>query len=252
MKNQEIFDFITSNTVDNLKEYNKRLIDKLDDMTTRMNRVSLWMILCVIVYFLFSASMISSVDAGFMTLTKLDIIPMIIPLFFALIILYFLVLNNHYYELLQASKIISYTIYTNPNLGVMDFTVGYYNDYVRLAQPFSPWTEVQKWRSKGQYSKVENLLTLPLLLILSFPLFFEFITVERLFTKYWSYEFAKWSAAFSIWISIFCIFWVIRGFRTAFADAKAGILPLQPAQEQPVAEDNVPPVADAPSSQENI
>jgi len=231
MKNQEIFDFITTNTVEDLKDYNKRLTDKLDDISNRMNKVSVWMILCVIVYFLFSASMISSVDVGFMTLAKLDVIPMIMPWLFAMIMLYFLILNNHFYELLQASKIISFSIYNNPDLNVLDYTVGYNNDYVRLSHPFSPWTEIQKWQHRARYSKFEALLIAPLSLILLFPPIFEFIMVEHLFTKYWSYGFAKWSAAFSIWISVYCVFWVIRGFKAGAADMQAGILP-QPAVPQ--------------------
>ncbi|HTD99718.1 MAG TPA: hypothetical protein VK668_10535 [Mucilaginibacter sp.] len=229
MKNQEIFDFIVTNPLDNLKEYNKRLVEKLDELSGRMNKVSIWMILCVAVYYLFSASMISSVSFGFMSLSKLDIVPMVIPWLFAMIILYFLTLNNHYYELLQASKIISYSIYNNPNLDVLDYTMNYNNDYVRLFNPFSPWAEIQKWRGKKQFGRFESFLILPLILILIFPFVFEFIAVERLFTKYWSYGFSKWSAAFSIWISIYSIFWVVRGYKAAIADFNAGILPQPPA-----------------------
>jgi hypothetical protein len=258
MKNQEIFDFITTNTVDDLKEYNKRLTDKLDDISGRMNTISMWMILCVIVYFLFSASMISSVDVGFMTLTKLDVVPMILPWLFAMITLYFLILNNHFYELLQTSKIISFSIYNNPDLNELDYLMGYNNDYVRLAQPFSPWVEMQKWQHRARYSKFEAFLVAPLSLLMLFPPIFEFIMVERLFTKYWNYGFAKWSAAFSIWISIYCVFWVIRGFKAGAADLKAGVLPqpaAPPTQDIAIPQtdsNNVPPINDVPPPPENI
>lgn len=228
MKNQEIFDFITTNTVDNLKEYNSRLIAKFDGISDTINKISIWMVLTVVVYFLFSESMISSVDVGFMTLSKLDIVPQVIPTLFAGLTLYYLILNNHRAELSLASKIISFSLYNSGPLDAYDFTLTYNNDYVRLYQPFSAWTEIEKWRGKNNYSKFEAILILPLSLILLLLPIFEFIAIERLFTRYWSSGFAKWSAVISIWISLYCIFWVVRGMIRATADFRAGLLPQQP------------------------
>ncbi len=231
MKNQEIFDFITTNKVADLKDYNNRLIAKFDGISDTINKISIWMVLCVVAYFLFTESMISSVDVGFMTLNKLDIVPQIIPTLFAGLTLYYLILNNHRSELSLASKIISFSLYNSGPLDIYDFTLTYNNDYVRLYQPFSAWAEIEKWRGKNNYSKFEAILIIPLsLIILLLPLF-EFIAIERLFTRYWSSGFARWSAGISIWISVYCISWVVRGMIRVMADVKAGVLPQQPAQQ---------------------
>jgi hypothetical protein len=255
MKNQEIFDFITSNTVDNLKDYNNRLIAKFDGISDTINKISIGMVLCVIVYFLFTESMISSVNVGFITLNKLDIIPQLIPSMFAGLTLYYLILNNHRSELSLTSKIISFSLYNSGPLDFYDFTLTYNNDYVRLYQPFSAWVEIEKWKGKKVMSKFEAILIIPLSLVLLLVPTFEFIAIERLFTRYWAYGFARWSAAISIWISVYCIFWVIRGMIRVTADIRAGVLPQQapmprPDLETQAADDTT--ITDPPAAPGNV
>ncbi|MFD0763716.1 hypothetical protein ACFQZI_02545 [Mucilaginibacter lutimaris] len=206
MRLKLIQDFVNNNTIENLKEYNKFLIEKLKDASIQNNRVSTYMIAVVILYLFFKESTIKDVDLSFIKIEKFVIIAQLTPPLFSLLFLYYLLLNAHRAEMIQFSRILTYELYPNSLESKSSVVYREANTFARLIQPYSFWLETTKWDIDGKATTGDAILRLPVLLIVLSPLIFIIYILKILYFEYCDLTLSKYTFIFSIWVTIYTIY----------------------------------------------
>lgn len=222
MRIQLIEDFIENNPPEKQKEYNDYLLTKLKDTSDLNNKVSLYMIALVVLYFFFKSSTIKDVDLSFMKIEKFDIIAQLTPPVFALLLLYYMIINAHRAEMIQFSRILTYGLYKNTIESIYTVVYAEANTFARLIQPFSFWLEMSKWDVNGKASFGDALLRLPVILVLLLPFIFLFYSLKVLCTQYWDLTLSKYALIFSLWILTYTIYSFCRTMMKNYRWIKEG------------------------------
>lgn len=210
MRVKLIMDFVDNNSIEQQKQYNRDLIEKLKELSTLNNKISLYMILLVIIYFFFKEAAIKDVDVTFMKIEKFETIAQLTPALFSLILLYFTIINAHRAELIQFSRVLTYEIYNNTIENKSSIIYSEPNTFARLIQPFSAWLETSKWDINGKASPMDALLRLPLLIMMLLPFGFIIYSLKILYSQYWELQFSKYAFVFTIWITAYNIYSFLR------------------------------------------
>jgi len=208
MTRQEIVQFINDNDVERIIDYNDKLFDTVKELNKRNDRLSLFLIVIVLAYFLTSKATFSSLSIGPFSINDFTIIPKLAPLLFAYFLLEFALLNGHRAEVLKTIKWIHLTLYKQ-ELTKKDFQEGQYSFFTRLILPFSKWTEIYKVSDDKPIGCVGLFLLTPLTIILLLPFYFEVIAIKNLIDNYWSDWIGKASVILSIWLILIIIYYYI-------------------------------------------
>lgn len=224
MTRNEIVDFIEKNQGDRIIDFYNKLYEKLKELNKRNDRISLFLILVVIAYFLTSKSTLSSIQFGPFSTTDFSIIPKLTPVLFSYFLLEFAVVNGHRAEILKTTKWISLLLY-NHNLTPKDLDDTHYNYFVRLVLPFSFWVEIGKLNDqKSPIGCLGTILFLPLLSLFFLPFYFEYLTIKNLITLYWTDWVGKIATVVSIWLTLFVIYFYAKllpkSYKMVIADSK--------------------------------
>lgn len=213
MRVKLIKDFINNNSKEQQKEYNNLLLEKLKDMSRLNDKISLYMIILVIVYFFFRDSTIKDINISFMKIEKFEIIAQFTPPIFSLIFLYYMTLNAHRAEIIQFSRILVYEIYNNTLEDKASIIYNESNAFARIIQPFSIWLETSKWDINGKASPLDALLRLPVLILILLPFVFLIFALKNLYIEYWHSPFSIYSFIFSIWLTLYTVYCFLRVVR---------------------------------------
>lgn len=216
MRVKLVKDFIVNNAIEQQKEYNNLLLDKLKRITIQNNIVSFYMIIIVIIYFFFKDSTIKDVNISFIKIDKFEVIAQFTPPIFSLILLYYIVLNSHRAELIQFSRILTYEIYKNTIEDKEKIVDNEANTFARIIQPSSPWLETSKWDINGKTGCADAILRLPILFIPLLPFVFIIYSLKVLYVQYWQLQFSIYVFIFSIWITLYLIYSVLRVMRNNY------------------------------------
>jgi hypothetical protein len=185
MKDTDIEEFISSNNDENISFYLLTIIDKLKDISKENNKLGVFMVVVIFLYYLIENSIAKSINIGPISVEDLTKIQVFIPAFFAFLILRFKIINSHKAELLKLSKKISEYKFGIKNTNIKnEFT----DDFTRNLLPLSLYEEINKLNYKGSslVGCLGAIITFPLTIILTFtPYFFEFIWLKDL---YWNFS----------------------------------------------------------------
>ena len=220
MRVKLIKDFIENNSIEQQREYNKELIEKLRDLSNLNNRISLYMILLIIVYFFFKDATIKDVDVSFMRIEKFQTVAQFTPVLFSLVLLYFTIINAHRAELIQFSRILIYELYNNTIENKSSIIYEESNTFARLIQPFSVWLETSKWDVNGKATPMDAFLRLPVVTIIFLPITFIIYSMKILYTQYWELPFSRYAFVFTVWITAYIIYNFFRIMRKNLKWAK--------------------------------
>jgi len=210
MKDQETLDFIANSDEELIKDYLKELMNKLQLINSKNDKLSLLLILTTVTYFLIKNSLIANISIGPIELSKFDIGIIVLPPIFALMLLYYAVLNVHRAEVIRTSKVISYALLKQEKKNIDDEF--YASAIVRQFLPFSFWEEIMKMNyHQNKVGCISSILSLPLLGIGILPFWFEIYSIKILIIEYWNAGFfVKINVFVSIWIVLYTIFYYIK------------------------------------------
>ena len=211
MKDAEIEKFISSNNDENISFYLSTIIDKLKDISKENNKLGIFMVVIILLYYLIENSIAKSVNIGPISIEDLTKIQIFIPAFFAFLILRFKVINSHKAELLKLSKKITEQKFRIENSNIEpEFT----DDFTRTLLPLSLYEEINKLNYKGTsfVGCIGAMITFPLTIILVLiPYFFEFLWLRELYWKFSEFNiYEKATYIVTIWILVFSLYYLIH------------------------------------------
>ncbi len=209
MTRQEILKFIEDNQVERITDYNNKLYSKIKDLNQRNDRLTLFLIVIVFIYFLTLSQSFTSILVGPISIKDLTVISKLIPVLFAYFLLEFALLNGHRAEVMKTVKWIHLSLYKQePNK--KDYIEGQYSPFVRLLLPFSRWTELYELNNDKPLGCIGIILLIPMIIFLILPFYFEYISIKFVFEHYWNDWIGKISIILSTWIMLITLYHYIK------------------------------------------
>lgn len=221
MNRKEVIKFISDNQNEQLLDYYDKCYNKLKDLNTKLDKISLYLIIITFLYFIASSTTISSIQFGPATISDISIILKIIPTLFAFLLLQIIVISSQKAELFSVVKLIFLSNYVQ-NLDPKGFSNEHNNLFTRILLPFSYSTELLKFSMEKTgliNSAIGAILVLPLLSIVFLPFYFEYYMLKNIWTYYYSDLLGKISFWITIWILAYMIHYLINNFIKNYRDA---------------------------------
>ena len=221
MKDSEISDFLSSNDDSNISFYLSTIIDKLKDISKENNKIGIFMIVVIFLFYLIENSIARSINIGPISIDDLMAIKVFIPLFFAFLILRYKVINSHKAELLKISKKITEYKFGVENSNIEpEFT----DDFTRVLLPLSLYEEINKLNYKGTsiVGCLGAILTLPITIVITLvPYFFEFLWIRDQFYNFSNFNlYERSSFILTIWVLVFSLYYMIHTMAIAIKEAR--------------------------------
>ncbi|NTS40249.1 hypothetical protein HRG84_04965 [Flavisolibacter sp. BT320] len=211
MNRIEILKFIAENQNEQLLDFYNKSYEKLSDLNKQIDRLSLYLIITVFLYFIASSTTIASIQIGPATITDISLLLKIIPVLFAFLMFQIVVISSQKAELFTVVKMLFLANYKQE----VDFKqLDNYknNDLTRLLLPFSYSTELTKFNAKKPgllNSCIGAILILPVFAIVFLPLYFEIYMLKVIWQHYYTQTFAKISFWLSIWITTYMVYYLV-------------------------------------------
>lgn len=223
MNRKEILKFITENQNDKLLDYYDKCYEKLRDLNHQIDKLTLYLIIIVFLYFIASSTTISSLQIGPANITDISLLLKIIPVLFAFILLQIVVISSQKSELFTLVKMIFLANYIQ-DVNPKHIDNEHNNVFTRLLLPFSYSIEFLKFNTKkgsGLNSCFGALLALPLMSLLFLPFYFEYFMLKVIWNNYYGQVLGIVSFWLSIWIMLFLIYYLISNTIHNYQDNKA-------------------------------
>lgn len=222
MNRKEILKFITENQNDRLLDYYDKCYEKLRDLNRQIDKLTLYLIIVVFLYFIASNTTISSLQIGPANISDISLLLKIIPVLFAFILLQIVVISSQKAELFTIVKMIflaNYVQEVNPK----HLNNEYNNVFTRLLLPFSYSTEFLKFNTTKESnlnSCIAALLVLPLLSLLFLPFCIEIYMLQVIWNNYYGQTLGIISFWLSIWIMLYFVYYFITNAIHNYQDNK--------------------------------
>jgi hypothetical protein len=211
MNRLDILKFIAENQNEKLLDYYDKCYEKLRDLNQRIDKITLYLIIIVFLYFIASNTTISSLQIGPANISDISLLLKIIPVLFAFLLLQLVVMSSQKGELFTVVKMIFLATYKQ-EIDHKQFDNDNNNLFTRLLLPFSYSTEILKFNIKKSNilnSCLGALLALPLLSLIFLPFYFEYYMLKVIWNNYYSQTLGKMSFWLSIWITAYVIYYII-------------------------------------------
>jgi hypothetical protein len=219
MTDKEIDDFIENSSEEKLKDYFDSLVQKLQTLNAKNDKLSLLLGLLILSYFVINKNVISNINLGPISINDISNAKLFIPLIFAFVLLIFATLNAHKAVLLQNIRKVGVKYYKVRDAGNQEF---YSNRFLRMLLPFSFWEEISTiYFSGGKFGCMAVLLTIPLFLLILIPFFFEYFALKIIIIEKWHNSLLeKGIVILTIWILVAAIFYYFKLFEMKIKEEK--------------------------------
>jgi hypothetical protein len=147
MNRQEVLKFIQENQNEKLLDFYDKTYQKLNDLNRSIDKLTLYLILTVLVYFIASGASVSSFQVGPVTISDVSIITKILPVLFAYLLLDLVIKSLHKGEVFTIVKLIFLAIYKQ-EISHKELENDRNNLFTRIILPFSYNTELTKFSSQ--------------------------------------------------------------------------------------------------------
>jgi len=225
MTKEEILKFISENQGEQLLDFYDKTYEKLKDLNRRIDKISLFLIVLVFLYFIASSATISSFSIGPIAISDISLISQLIPILFAWQLLDLAITSGHKSELHTTVKFLFLSIYKQ-DVNPKDLETGGFNVFTRIILPFSYTHELSKFSKEKKINIaigcLGGLLVIPLLLLIFLPFYFEYYMLKEVYFKYYSTTFGKLSFYSSLWIIAMVFYYYINTTFLALKNYKAG------------------------------
>jgi hypothetical protein len=226
MNRQEILKFIAENQNEKLLDYYDKCYEKLRDLNHRIDKLSLYLIIIVFLYFIASNTTITSFQIGPASISDISLLLKTIPVLFAFLLLQIIVISSQKAELFTVVKMIFLANYKQ-DVNYKQLDNEHNNVFTRLLLPFSYSTELLKFnvgKPNVFTSCLGAILLLPLLALLFLPFYFEYFMLKVIWKTYYTDALGKASFWLSVWIVAYLLYYVISNAIVNFKDKKAELI----------------------------
>ncbi|NOQ26152.1 MAG: hypothetical protein GQ564_12380 [Bacteroidales bacterium] len=220
MTKEEIDRFIENNEKEDIKSFFDKLILKLEATNRSNDKILIWLILLIFIYFSVDLNIFSQLKLGPIVLTDNSFIKLFIPLVFTYLLLKFMTLNTYRSLILKNIRQIGGFLFSLKE-GVSDNST-YSNSFLQIIMPFSFWEEISsKYMRKGKAGCISLLMISPVFLLILVPFVFEYIIIRDLFMNFWKIGLIQKAVTIStIWIFLAVIIYYIRLVRIDLEENK--------------------------------
>jgi hypothetical protein len=223
MNRKEILKFITENQNERLLDYYDKCYEKLRDLNRQIDKLTLYLIIIIFLYFIASSTTISSLQIGPANISDISLLLKIIPVIFAFILLQIVVISSQKAELFTIVKMIFLANYIQ-DVNPKHMDNEHNNVFTRLLLPFSYSIELLKFN--GKKDNILNncfgaLLGLPLLSLIFLPFYFEYYMLKVIWNDYFEQALGMVSFWLSIWIMLYLIYYLISNTFHNYQENKA-------------------------------
>ncbi len=211
MDTNEIEKFIQLNNGNNLNDFYNKTYEKLKDLNKRIDKLSLYLLVIVFLYFITSKAIISSFQVGPISISDISVITIILPILFAYLLLDLALTSAHKADVLATVKLLFIKL-NRHHLTEKEIKEGS-NDFVtRVLFPFSYSAEFGKSFPKKMTALgcFGTLLVLPMLSFILLPFYFEFYMLKEVYSNHYTSTLGIISFYLSIWIMLMVIYSVLQ------------------------------------------
>ena len=218
MTEKKIENFIDSNDEDLNKDYLDKLLEKLKTVKSENNKIQLWMIILVVIYYGLDFQLISDLNYGPLNIkSDHEFIRLFIPPLFTYFLLQFATLNAQRGALIKSVRVFGRKIYKlENNIKEKSF---YSNEFLHLIMPFSLAEETQN-KYLGDNNWFTTILSIPLFLIFISPLIFEYYAIKNLILNNEANLLNITIIGFTIWLVIVIIGYYFKLIRLSMREVK--------------------------------
>ena len=222
MRKEELIKFINDNQGPYLIDFYNKAYDKLKSLNQRIDKLSLYLLVLVFIYFISSKSAISSFSIGPISMSDISLITILIPLLFSWVLLDLVMTSSQKSELFTTVKFLFLNIYKQPFTS-KDLEVGRFNAFTRIILPFSYSSEISKF-SSGKISLSMGclgiIIFLPILFVLLLPIYFEYYMLKEIYNNHFNLTISKISFYLSIWLILVTIYYMVNNARLSIKEMR--------------------------------
>jgi hypothetical protein len=225
MNRQDILKFISENQNEKLLDYYDKCYDKLKDLNKQIDKLTLYLIIIVFLYFIASSTSISSLQLGPASISDISLLLKVIPVLFAFLLLQIVIISSQKAELFAVVKMIFLANYKQ-DVSHKELDNEHNNLFTRLLLPFSYSTELLKFNTKKSNllnSCLGAILVLPLLTLIFLPFYFEYYMLKIIWESFYSQTLGKATFWLSIWIIAYLIYYIINNAVENYRDKRKEI-----------------------------
>lgn len=222
MNRKEILKFISENNNEHLLDFYNKSYDKLKDLNSRIDKLTLYLIVVVFLYFITSTATIQQFQVGPVFISDISVIVKLLPLLFSYLLFDLVVTSGHKAEVFMVVKFISMSLYKQ-DINHKDLDLNRHNSITRLIMPFSYSTELSKFQSQkpSVFQSLFGLIVfLPLLVLLFAPFYFEYYMLKVIYLKYYNDNLGKASFYLSIWTILILFYYLVNNAIKSFRENK--------------------------------
>lgn len=210
MSRTEILKFIKENDQDLLLDYYNKSYEKLTSLNSKIDRLTLYLVIVAFFYFISSGKSIQSFQVGPVSIADINIIIKILPVLFSYILLDIVITSGHKAEVFRLVKFIAMSIYKH-DYSFKDLEDTKHSGIIRILMPFSYSTEISKFKTE----KVHILQALfgfiilsPLAILIFVPFCLEYYMLKDIYRSYGD-PLSKISFYLSLWITGLLVFYIL-------------------------------------------
>lgn len=219
----EIIEFIKSSEESDRKYFFDHLVSKLENINNRIDRLSLYMLILLVLYFTIDLQIVSEISIGPFSLKDLNLSKAFIPLVFNYIFFLFASLNAHKSHIIKSIKICGSIVL---NIKQSSPELFFYNNSVlKLVIPFSFADEVNSvFIKNGKLGCLSLILMIPIFPLMSIPLIFNILSLKHLIYNYWlASHYFKILIALTAWIFVTTIIYYFKLLNIGMTESRIDV-----------------------------
>lgn len=224
MNKDSLIEFISNNQGPLLQDFYDKSYEKLKNLNNRVNTITIYLIVVVLLYFIISKSTITAIQIGPIALNDLVVATQLLPIVFSYLLFELIVTSQHKAEIYTAVKFIFMALYVQP-VEPEDLKMNHNNLFTRIILPFSFTTDLSRLTQGKTHvllGFIGIILVIPLLSLFLLPFVLVFFMLKDIYANYYADILGKTSFYLTIWVNLVTIFYYIKVSVNNFQDIRNG------------------------------
>lgn len=224
MNKDSLIRFIADNQGSRLQDFYDKSYEKLKNLNDRVNKITIYLIVVVLIYFVLSKTTMSTIQIGPVTINDLVVVAQLLPIVFSYLLFELIITSVHKHEVYTAVKFIFLSLYIQ-TIETDDLKSNSNNLLTRLILPFSFTTDLSRLtqgKTNVWLGCVGIVLAIPAITLYFLPFTLTYIMLKDIYTYHYEGFLGKTSFYLTIWISALSLFYHIKVAVNNFHDTKNG------------------------------
>lgn len=224
MNKEALIKFIADNQGPPLQDFYDKSYEKLKNLNERVNKITIYLIVVVLIYFVLSKTTIPAIQIGPITITDLAVVTQLIPIVFSYLLFELVITSYHKTEVYTTVKFIFLSIYKQ-EIESNDLKTNSNNLFTRLILPFSFTTDLSRLtqgKTNILLGCVGIILAIPTITLYFLPFILTFFMLKDIYVYHYAVLLGKISFYLTIWITLVTIFYYLKVSTSNYQDIRSG------------------------------